>query len=149
MGARPHSSCLVVCSHSLLVGDGGGSCHLVPWHRCSVSLWLCLLVGLVRCVGMRGRSSSCTVGHSCLWTVVVDTCRWRWGSGSHLSTVVVVGASWGLGWLVMWCCHVRSWVTSMVVVGGVVAQPYYKGIDYAVGFVPTSSEFWRVNMFKG
>ena len=29
------------------------------------------------------------------------------------------------------------------------AQPCYKGIDYAVGFVPTSSEFWRANMFKG
>jgi len=29
------------------------------------------------------------------------------------------------------------------------AQPCFKGIDYAVGFVPTSSEFWRAIAFKG
>ena len=30
------------------------SCHLAAWHCCHMSSWLCLLVGFVRCFGMRG-----------------------------------------------------------------------------------------------
>ena len=47
LGVHPHSCCLIVCSHSLLVGDGGGSYCLVLWYCFFVLSWLCLLVGLL------------------------------------------------------------------------------------------------------
>ena len=110
-------------------GDGGGSCRLVPWHRCSVSSWLWLLVGPL--VAKRRwwsgvHSSSCIVGRSRSWTMVEGARRWWWGAGSRLSTVVVVGAPWG-AWFVgdvalprSWPGLLLWWVTSLVVVTGVV-----------------------------
>ena len=110
-------------------GDGGGSCRLVPWHRCSVSSWLWLLVGPLiakRRWWSGPHSSSCVVGRSRLWTTVEGARRWWWGAGSHLSTVVVVGALWG-AWFVGDVALPRSrpglllwWVASLVVVAGVV-----------------------------
>ena len=52
--------------------------------------------------------------------------RWWWGAGSHLSTVVVVGTLWGAGFISdMVLLHLGPgllllWVTSMVVVRGIV-----------------------------
>ena len=52
--------------------------------------------------------------------------RWWWSVGSHLSTVVVVGALWGawfVGEMALPCSGPGlplSWVTSMVVVRGVI-----------------------------
>ena len=109
-------------------GDGGGSCRLIPWHHCSVSSWLWLLVGplVAKQRWWSGtRSSSCIVGRSRSWTTVEGAHRW-WGAGSHLSTVVVVGTPWG-AWFVgdVALPHLRPglllwWVTSLVVVAGVV-----------------------------
>ena len=130
VGVCPHLCRLVACSCSPLVGDGGGSCCLVLWHCCSVSSWLSLLVGpLVTKQGWWSRacSSLCVVGHSRSWTMVEGACQWWWGAGSRLLTVVVVGTPWG-AWFIgdvalphLWPGLLLWWVTSMVVVRGIIS----------------------------